>query len=72
MTNNLHFGVANSGPMYNINPDIKVILDPLVRVPNSQTHMKGWLFSKDRLPGSTRHSGLMLIPDDYNAYEYKS
>lgn len=71
MTNNLHFAVANCGPMYGTGPDIKIILDPLVRVPNNHTQRKGWLFSKDKLPGSNRHVGLMLIPDDFE-YEYES
>lgn len=72
MTNNLHFGVANSGPMYNIDPDIKILLDPLVRVPNSQTQRRGWIFSKEKLPDSNQYFGIMWIPDDYHVYEYKS
>lgn len=75
MTNNMHFGMDNVGPLYFIHPGIKVIVDPLVRVPNGETCRKGWLFSRNTLPDG-KHSGIVKLPDDdnnsYNTHEYKS
>ena len=70
MTNNIHFGIDNTGPMYNIHPGIKVIVDPLVRIPNGGTYRKGWMFSKNKLPDG-RHYGILKLDYD-DPYQYKS
>lgn len=71
MTNNIHFGIDNTGPLYFIHPGIKVIVDPLVRIPNGETYRKGWMFSRNILPDG-KHAGILKLPDNYDAYQYKS
>lgn len=70
MTNNIHFSIDNTGPLYFIHPGIKVIVDPLVRIPNGETYRKGWMFSKNKLPDG-RHYGILKLDCD-DPYQYKS
>ena len=71
MTNNIHFGMDNVGSLYYVNQGLKVIVDPLVRMPNEEDCLKGWLFSKKVLPNG-EHYGIMKHLERYGTYQYKS